>query len=610
MRRLSLFSLLPPLSRILAFTFAFSMVMPLYAENHPQYTVTDLGPIGYVSEEYDFSQAQVFRVNDAGLVIGSSEILSLQQAIVFPSGSTAYVELPDYTDEASAASGMNGQGDIVGWTNISGLSEAALWQFVAGSWQLSNLPLLNGYSSSRAWDINDNGVIVGSLNDGEKHYAAYWPNATAQPILLGDGSGFEGEAFALNNSAIISGVQGPNVKGEPSSSFRWQVGDLSETLLPLISDDVKAITSWGGADINNSGLIVGGANALISNPFSSYPVTHPFVWSASAGIEDLLPLFSSTAWANNINDAGYVVGETIGRALNQPQGAPTSPVINGKPGRIPFVYRQETDDEGNTNWQEYLLWDQIPEEDRAVWHFYKASGISNVGRIVGLGGKLVGEDYAWHAYMLTPAVADLSVTQTTLNTVVVPKPLAKPLSKYLSNPKVFNKANQGANPAAPSQIEISVSNHGPLAATDIQLNHVLDAKLSIDSIDASSGTCESTLNVDNNTLLDCVFAGLAVNEVGKIILKISSDTTGDYPISISVSANESDSLNSANNQLNKTINVQGQASSTPDDPSSAADTSSDASTNEKQTSSASAISLHVLILLMLGLWGIRRRYTH
>ncbi len=595
-----------PLLRIFPFFLALSIAMPLYAENHPRYTVTDLGLIGYVSEEYDFSQAQVFRINDAGMVIGSSEILEQQQAIVFQPGSTAYIELPDY-DESAAASGLNSQGDIVGWTNSSGLPSAALWQFVTGSWQLSNLPLLEGYTSSRAWDINDNGVIAGSLNDGSKHYAAYWPNVAAQPILVGEGSGFEGEAFALNNNAMISGIQGPNVWGQPSASFHWQVGAPSVSLLPKISDDIKAITSWGGVDINNSGIIVGGADALFVGGYFSFAVTHPFAWSESTGTQDLLPSSSSTAWAHNINDAGYVVGETIGafvNQLNENNGPPTSPVVNGEPGRIPFVYRQETDAEGNTNWQEYLLWDQIPIEDRDIWHFYKASGISNVGHIVGLGGKFVSveEGYAWHAYILTPEVADLSVEQTTPNDQTSTKPRAV-------------KAQSADPQQDSSQIVITVRNHGPLAATNIHLNNVLAAELSIDSIDAGAGSCQSTLNANNNdTLLDCVFDTLAVNEVGKVILKIGSATTGDYPISINVSADEADSLNNTNNQLNKTISVQGTTHSPTgdhqDNPNDNPGSDDDAGNDEQNPPDViflSAISLPVLLLLILSLWRIRRR---
>ena len=72
-----------------------SLLPALSAAAEPLFNVTDLGPIGYVSSEFGFSQSQVLRVNDAGMVVGSTAVNNQQQASVYEVGQTTFVVLPD-----------------------------------------------------------------------------------------------------------------------------------------------------------------------------------------------------------------------------------------------------------------------------------------------------------------------------------------------------------------------------------------------------------------------------------------------------------------------------------------------------------------------------------
>jgi hypothetical protein len=521
----------------------------------PQYSVTDLGPIGYVSSEFSFSQSQVLRVNDAGMVIGSTAVDNVQQASVYEVGQTDFIVLPN--DGSSAASGLNASGAIVGWSMQGGERIAALWTKVADNWQLNSLALPNDYTASQAWDINDNGIIVGSLHRDDNKYAAYWPNAGAQPVLINSDS--VGEAFAINNSGEISGINGVNCWDCTADGFRWQIGATDITPLQHISNSTgTGSNSWGGADINENGVIVGGSGTLTGNTFRTWSITHPFANTPGIGTEDLHSNYLSTAWAHAINDANYVVGETIAMQKIQTTLWPDEGDVTG---RIPFIYRQETDNDGNTSWVDYPLWNQVSAEDRASWHFYKASGISDVGRIVGLGGKHNGSHYAWHAYMLTPAVADLSLEQS----ISAPAPSGKAVASKASTTNLSSEVQTESN----SRLILRVTNHGPLAASDVALSSELPASLTINSILADGGVCESSLDANNNTLLNCQFSSLAVNASLNVIVDFNATEAGDFDIITSAAANELDSLNNGNNQHSKAINVQKTiASESPEDSTS------------------------------------------
>ncbi|MDH5300544.1 MAG: hypothetical protein OEW58_04205 [Gammaproteobacteria bacterium] len=605
------------------------LASPALAQD-PQYSITDLGPIGYLTDEYNTAINQTLQVNDNGLVVGSTWAAdSTQRAVVFEAGSSQFSQLP--STSSAAANGVNNAGVAVGWYKDSSQTIVACqWKKISGSWTLQPLPLLSGYSSSKAWAINDNGVIVGSVNDGSNDYAAYWPNASANPILIA--GGFVGAAYGINNQGKISGISGKVGNYSQSNGFVWQPGNGSPALLPhLVNSLGTGTTNWGGIDINESGNVVGGSGTWFawSNWSQSVSqITHPYVWNSDSGITDINPGSPQTAWANSINDAGYVVGEIVAAAAwNINQVWPVQPPSPNDAVlvRDAFVYRQELDANDVAVWREYKLWNQIPLAEQPLWHFYKASDNSNIGHIVGLAGKKDADGkYQWHGYLLTPAVADLALTQS--------------IGLVGGNAKATTRSLTFSNleTDTPVQMSLTVNNRGPLTAHQVTLTAKLPKGLSVAAINGNN--CSTSSDASQNTVLQCVLPSLAVHQSAQFSAEFSANAAGEYLVDTSVSSDELDSLNNADNRRQhlitvtaKSISIVPQPNPLPeplpvnppidnppaaDDPtpppaennSPTGDASTDAPVQNDDGDNASALSPWQLLMLLPLLGRIRRRW--
>lgn len=99
-------------------------------------------------------------INDSGqasITLGSFDEVG-GAAIYDPEFGLA--RLPDLGAGGSLAMGINEDGDIVGWTKVSGhIDHPVLWR----DGQCIDLGLIPGFVEGRAWDINDSGTIVGTL---------------------------------------------------------------------------------------------------------------------------------------------------------------------------------------------------------------------------------------------------------------------------------------------------------------------------------------------------------------------------------------------------------------------------------------------------------------
>ncbi|MDH5731171.1 MAG: hypothetical protein OEZ58_19475, partial [Gammaproteobacteria bacterium] len=161
------------LGRLLKLTgllFVLSSVsVGLYANNHtpPVYNFLELpGEIGhmpaisgYTKGEYSFSQAQIFKINDAGIIAGSSyEAGGISKAMVFDINNPVFIQLPDRGSHA-AAYGLDSLDHIVGWTAAPGQAPVAtLWiRIDSNNWgqpqvlSLTNTNNGSNYIKSRAW---------------------------------------------------------------------------------------------------------------------------------------------------------------------------------------------------------------------------------------------------------------------------------------------------------------------------------------------------------------------------------------------------------------------------------------------------------------------------
>lgn len=148
-----------------------------------------------------------------------------------------------------------------------------------GIWENGNireLPLLSGMPYCNAWDINDNGVVVGACDNGTGiQRAVMWDSQGAIHELAGGT-----EANSINNLGLIGGRSG-------TMGVAWLNGSMT-----AIANNVYL---W---DINESGLAAG--TSLPSDVSAQYSL----LWSQSTGIQSIYP----SGEALGINDQGVVVG--------------------------------------------------------------------------------------------------------------------------------------------------------------------------------------------------------------------------------------------------------------------------------------------------------------
>jgi len=188
--------------------------------------------------------------------------------------------------------GINEQGDVCGSVSPDGTSMRAGVSHHGQPFEL--LPLPPGMQTSRAHDINDSGVIVGSVCPNQyvvtQPIAAVWrPNASGYDVeVLG---GLPGDpysaAYAINNLGDIIGASG---------FWGW---NLSTGVIFTADGPVALPGGLRGSDINDQRVVLAGRSLLnLSTGLISEVPLPPGNWQGFVG-----------AALNNHNDfCGYIQG--------------------------------------------------------------------------------------------------------------------------------------------------------------------------------------------------------------------------------------------------------------------------------------------------------------
>jgi hypothetical protein len=183
---------------------------------------TELGHLGTSVSAVTNSAA--WAINEAGAAVGFATKFDAgglndgQRAVRWNAGSTAAIELQVLGAGAngstfSKAYTLNENGTAVGWLDkydgqgIGQGTRAVVWN-PAG--QVTELGLIAGASSSKAFDINNLGTAVGLVQAGEPSSAAYW-NANGSAVdlntLIAPGSGWRLEqALAISDTGWVAGI--------------------------------------------------------------------------------------------------------------------------------------------------------------------------------------------------------------------------------------------------------------------------------------------------------------------------------------------------------------------------------------------------------------------
>lgn len=201
---------------------------------------------------------------------------------------------------ASAAYGIDASGGtIVGQTHVNATEPPHA--FVHRNGRMTDLGTGYGAGSfSRAWDVNNNGVIVGehSRSQSSDLRAALWRAGRVQDLgTLGGTAGQWGTsaiAHSVNDRDQVVGAALPGSGSGALHGFLWEAGAMRD--LGTLGGDGESTVAYG---INNQGQVVG------QSPTAS-GATHAFLWQ-SGTMRDLGSL-GDLSIAYGINDLGLAVG--------------------------------------------------------------------------------------------------------------------------------------------------------------------------------------------------------------------------------------------------------------------------------------------------------------
>ncbi|HRQ76375.1 MAG TPA: hypothetical protein PK098_10700 [Phycisphaerales bacterium] len=218
-------------------------------------------------------------------------------ALAFSVGSSLAVAAPpsysvQFLGQGWTGTGMNARGDVCG--NVSPDGTALLAGVSHGGQPFEFLPLPPGMQSSRAHDINDQGVIVGAVCPNQyvitQPTAAVWrpsDNGYEVEVLGGLPGDLYSAAYAVNNVGDIIGASG---------FWGW---NLSTGVLFNANGPVELPGGVKGADINDRRIVLSGTQLLDlnTNVIANIPLP-PGNWQGFVG-----------ATLNNNDDfGGYILG--------------------------------------------------------------------------------------------------------------------------------------------------------------------------------------------------------------------------------------------------------------------------------------------------------------
>ena len=235
-------------------------------------------------------------VNDSGAVVGQLECDdgSIEPFLWLPEaayGLDAGAHIPETPDSVACALGINGLGQVVGYTGDGNAREAVLWEYDEENQVWNMTYLATGYAPSEAWAINGLGQVVGWYTDGASTRAFVWGAENGLVELD------EGEAYDINNGGDVVGV---------SAAGQAIVFDYSEQSGEWQSQPLPAGRSSSAAyAINDSGEIVG----METDGGSSSAV----YWDMYGSFTDLNVYADGSDWdhltcAWDINNAQQIVG--------------------------------------------------------------------------------------------------------------------------------------------------------------------------------------------------------------------------------------------------------------------------------------------------------------
>ena len=263
--------------------------------------------------------------------------------------------------------------------------------------------------------LNDAGEVIGSAGPPVAHLWKPGPTLgdPGTDIVIGPG-----QALGINNAGAVVGFA-----GDPVEQRRGWHRSAAGALTPL---SFNALERWGGASaINDSGLIAGADGY--------YNVG--YLWSSPADVGQSLPYPDGLGSAEDINNAGHVVGRGhsanvvlykpgVGfQNLGQLNATESWPNAINESGQVVGITSFDLDDDLGTAWI-YNSGEGIVNLNSLVapqgpggWLLRNAQSINDQGQIVGL-GRLGGNEYI--PFLLNP-IPEPATALMVLSFAVLPR---------------------------------------------------------------------------------------------------------------------------------------------------------------------------------------------
>jgi probable HAF family extracellular repeat protein len=320
---------------------------------HNGTTMSDLGTIGGAGID-SYGKG----INSSNTIVGYSNYpggpTNRYHAFTWTSGGgmvDAHPTGPAWGGDNSQAQEINNAGQIVGFSNTAAVpTHTRAYRLSGGVY--TQLPLLadwglGGPQGSEAYGINTEGDVVGGSYVqggafGAKAFRGFlWDSATGNLTDLGDLGlgGKHSKAYAINDSGVIVGEANTTPGDSPRHAFVWFAGQGMQDLNSLIPGGTGWILDFA-YDINNSGQIVG-AGRLNGRPrgFLLTPVPSPI---PAPGRQIDAP--SAAGLTLQVGDASPLVMQSVistehaDRALTRVEDAAADDISSSQPTYTPRVY--------------------------------------------------------------------------------------------------------------------------------------------------------------------------------------------------------------------------------------------------------------------------------